>query len=258
MESSKGRRGFIVASGVTGVAFVLGCSKSETPQPDTSPAPTASAGSDAAARIVPNAPDAGAEPEVTATEDLMREHGAIRRALVVYREAATRLRTKPSSVPLLPLQKTAKLIHSFAEDYHERKLEEAYLFPAVKKAGGAAAAFIDTLIAQHNRGREITDYVLSTTSTGLGGKAEALAQALEGFARMYEEHAALEDTVIFPAWKLTMSAKQLDDMGDKFEDIEHETFGKDGFDDAIDQITAIEKAFGIELAQFTAPAPPKP
>jgi hypothetical protein len=46
-------------------------------------------------------------------------------------------------------------------------------------------------------------------------------------------------------------------MGELFEEIEHRTFGKDGFDDAVDKIEAIERAFGLELAQFTAPPPPK-
>ena len=35
--------------------------------------------------------DEAAEPEVTATEDLMREHGILRRALLVYQETATKL-----------------------------------------------------------------------------------------------------------------------------------------------------------------------
>ena len=38
------------------------------------------------------------EPEVTATEDLMREHGVIRRALLVYIETVPKLRQKASSV----------------------------------------------------------------------------------------------------------------------------------------------------------------
>jgi hemerythrin-like domain-containing protein len=252
MANSSDRRVFLVASGLSGAAFLLGCTKSETPQPDRSqspPAPAAETKADA---------HADDEPEVTATEDLMREHGVIRRAIVVYREAATRLRTKPAAVPLDALAKTAKLLRTFAEDYHEKQLEEAYLFPAVKKAGGAAAALVDTLIAQHARGREITEYVSAVAAGPLGAKADPLARALEGFARMYEEHAAFEDTIVFPAWKRTMSAKELDAMGDKFEEIEHKTFGKDGFDDAVDQITAIEAGFGLELAQFTAPPPPKP
>lgn len=64
--------------------------------------------------------------------------------------------------------------------------------------------------------------------------AEPLAKTLDAFARMYEEHAAMEDTIVFPAWKKAMSPKELDVLGDKFENIDHKTFGKDGFDDAVD------------------------
>jgi len=80
----------------------------------------------------------------------MREHGVLRRALLVYSEAAGKLRSNPSAVPLDSLQKVARLFRAFGEDYHERKLEEAYIFPAVKKAGGPAAAYPDILVAQHD------------------------------------------------------------------------------------------------------------
>jgi hemerythrin-like domain-containing protein len=206
--------------------------------------------------------DASAEEpkdeDVGAVEDLMREHGVIRRVLVVYRETTVRLRGKPEAVPLPELQKAAKLIRSFAEDYHEKQLEEAHLFPAVRAAGGEAATAIDALIAQHGRGREITDYVLAVTAKSLGAQgAPPLAKALEGFVRMYEEHAAFEDTIVFPAWKKTLTKKQLVEMSERFEDIEHKTFGKDGFDDAVEQIAAIEKALGIDLAGMIAPPPPR-
>ena len=75
---------------------------------------------------------------------------------------------------------------------------------------------------------------------------------------MYQNHAAREDTIIFPAWKNTMSDEQLDQMGDKFEEIEQQQFGKDGYEDAVKQIGDIEGALGFaDLSQFTAPAPPK-
>jgi len=46
-------------------------------------------------------------------------------------------------------------------------------------------------------------------------------------------------------------------MNDKFEDIEHQQFGKDGFEDAVAQIADIEGVLGLsDLAQFTAPPPP--
>jgi hemerythrin-like domain-containing protein len=196
--------------------------------------------------------------EVTATEDLMREHGVLRRALFVYSEIAPRLRRNPSDVPPDALQKTAKLFRTFGEDYHEKKLEEAFIFPAVKKAGGDAAVLPDILIAQHQRGREITDYILAVTQAEKldSGNSEKLAQVLRSFVRMYRPHAAREDTIIFPAWKMTMTAEQLDEMNDKFEDIEHEMFGQDGFEHAVKQIADIETELGLaDLAKFTAAAP---
>lgn len=198
--------------------------------------------------------------EVTATEDLMREHGVLRRALLVYSAAAMKLRTNASSIPPDALQKTAKLFRAFGEEYHEKKLEEAYIFPAVRKVGGEAATYPDILVAQHNRGREITDYIISVTQgVKLGtSNAEVLAKSLEAFVLMYRNHAAREDTIIFPAWKQTMTGKQLDEMNDKFEDIEHEQFGEDGFDNAVKQISAIERSLGLaDISQFTAPPPPK-
>jgi len=37
---------------------------------------------------------------------------------------------------------------------------------------------------------------------------QEFARNLEAFARMYEHHAAIEDTIIFPAWKQTMTKDQ--------------------------------------------------
>jgi hemerythrin-like domain-containing protein len=197
--------------------------------------------------------------EVTATEDLMREHGVLRRALLVYSETTPRLRGKALSVVPEMLQRTAKLFRAFGEDYHEKKLEETYIFPALKKGGGPASRLSEILIEQHRRGREITDYILAVTH---GAKLEvknapALGKALESFVLMYRNHAAREDTIVFPAWKKTLTAKEYDEMGETFEEIEHQQFGEDGFDKAVREISDIEKTLGFsDLAHFTAVAPP--
>jgi hemerythrin-like domain-containing protein len=196
------------------------------------------------------------EKEVTAVEDLMREHGILRRALFIYSEAAARLRSTPIVLPDV-LQKTARLFRTFGEDYHEKKLEEAYIFPAVKKAGGEAASYPDILIGQHNRGREITGYILAVTQGAKlkEGSADTLASAIDSFVRMYRPHAAREDTIVFPRWKDALTTEQLDEMNEKFEEIEHQMFGEDGFEKAVRQIGDIENEFGLaDLAQFTAPA----
>ena len=197
--------------------------------------------------------------EVTATEDLMREHGILRRALLVYQESATRLRQDPNSVPPDALEKTANLFRVFGEEYHERKLEETFIFPTVKKAPGAVPAYVDILLAQHVRGREITDYLLAISKADRipTNSVETLAKTLESFVRMYEHHAAIEDTIVFPAWKAVVGQSQLDELAAKFEDIEHEQFGDDGFEVALKRMEEIETSLGLSnLEMFTAPAPP--
>jgi hemerythrin-like domain-containing protein len=127
------------------------------------------------------------------------------------------------------------------------------------KAGGAGAALVPTLLAQHARGRQITAYIQATTASGAiaGTDAEPLGAALETFPRMYEPHTAFEDTVVFQAWRNSLSAKQLDEAGDQFEDIEKATFKGDGFDMAVGEVAAIEQGLGLaDLARYTAPAPP--
>lgn len=233
------RREWLVGlSGLSAGVILLGCNRRETSQPTKT-----------------GVDSKQAEPEVTAIEDLMREHGVLRRALLVYQEVAGKLRSA-ATVPSEALQKTAQLFRDFGEQYHEKKLEETYIFPAVKKSGGAAASYVDILIAQHQRGREITDFVLATTSGAkiAGANLKPFAAALESLVRMYEHHAAIEDTVIFPAWKETLNAEQLDAMNDKFEEIEHQQFGEDGFENALKQMDQIEQMLGLsDLAQFTAP-----
>ena len=197
--------------------------------------------------------------EVEAVEDLMREHGILRRALLVYGEAALRIRKSAADVPPEALKKTAALFRTFGEDYHEKKLEEAFLFPRIKEkaANTEAAKYVDILIEQHDRGREITDYILSITNgPKIGADGAKFADTLESFVRMYEHHAAREDTIIFPAWKDSVTPDEYDDLSDKFEDIEYEQFGEDGFENAAKQMSEIEASLNLsDIGQFTAPLP---
>src|SRR5437016_6294026 len=78
------------------------------------------------------------EPEVTATEDLMREHGVIGRCLLLCAAAAPRLRSKPKSIDVPALRHTGELFRTFGEDYHEKQLEEAHIFPVIRKMKSVA------------------------------------------------------------------------------------------------------------------------
>ena len=207
---------------------------------------------------LPQALAAEQEKEVEANEDLMREHGVLRRALLVYRAAAQRLTADPVKVPADALARTAKLFRTFGEDYHERKLEEKFIFPVVRKVKGPAAAYPDVLQTQHDRGRQLTDYVLQVTQHGkiASGNAAPLARALNAFELMYEYHTAREDTIVFTAWKDALSEKAYKEMSERFEKIEKQMFGHDGFEDAVRQIGEIEAWMGLsDIAQFTIVPP---
>ena len=65
--------------------------------------------------------------EVTPAEDLMREHGLLKRILLIYEEIGRRI-TAQKDFPTGSVTNSARIIRSFIEEYHE-KLEEDYLFP---------------------------------------------------------------------------------------------------------------------------------
>jgi hemerythrin-like domain-containing protein len=258
LEELRSRREFIRLSAALSAGLLISGCSSPRHSPNGNVANANGSATPTPAKAGDDDEDEGTE--VTATEDLMREHGVLRRALLVYTASAKKLRDNPSEVPPEALQKTAKLFRAFGEDYHEQKLEEAFIFPVVKQAGGPAAALPDVLTLQHQRGREITDYILAVTQGAkLGaGMAGPLSQALDSLVWMYENHAAREDTVLFPAWKATMDDDEYDEMSDRFEEIEKQQFGEDGFESALKQIADIESTLGLaDISQFTAPPPPK-
>jgi hemerythrin-like domain-containing protein len=192
------------------------------------------------------------EVEVSPAEDLMREHGLLRRILLIYQEWIGRLRAKRYE-QIDTLAESNRIIRSFVEDYHE-KLEEEHLFPRFNKAG-KLVDLVEVLLQQHQAGRKLTDTTLrlsNAESLKIPGNQKKLPRSLGDFIRMYQPHAAREDTVLFPAFHEIVPAKEYDELGDAFEKKENELFGEHGFEKMVDRVASIEKRLGIyELARFT-------
>jgi len=190
------------------------------------------------------------EVPVTPPEDLMREHAVLSRLLLIY-ERALAAGTRPADWPMSQLADAARLIRTFIEDYHE-KLEENYIFPRFEKAG-RLTDLTAVLRKQHEAGRQVTDAI--TRQMGQAGSApdtQALASNLRVFLRMYRPHAAREATILFPQIGVVVPPKEYDEMGDKFEEIEHQKFGKAGFEGVVEKVGELEKSLGIyDLASFT-------
>jgi hemerythrin-like domain-containing protein len=192
------------------------------------------------------------EIEISAPEDLMREHGVLDRILLIYEEGVRRLQAG-TDLPPAVVQQSATLVRQFVEEYHEH-LEEAFIFPRFEQAK-TLLDVVAVLRQQHQAGRVLTDAILAhATAERLRSEAarQTLARSCEVFVRMYRPHAAREDTVLFPALYTVMGAAQVKDLGEQFEKEEHRRFGEHGFDRAVEQVAAIEKQLGIyDLAAFT-------
>ena len=192
----------------------------------------------------------GGDEDVSTNEDLMREHGILKRVLLAYDEIIRRIHARQDFSPQYVID-GATIIRKFVEDYHE-KLEEDHLFPRFRKAG-KLTDLVNTLLAQHQAGRRVTDRVIAIAhSVKTDDERNHLAADLAAFNRMYAPHEAREDTVLFPALHKIVSPHEYDAMGEQFEKIERQTFGGDGFDIYLDKVAALEKQLGIyDLNQFT-------
>jgi hypothetical protein len=123
--------------------------------------------------------------EVSPPEDLMREHGVLKRILLIYGEALQRMESN-EDLPPDPVLDAAKVIREFVEDYHE-KLEENFLFPRFKKAN-RLIDLVDVLLQQHQAGRRLTDITMQLATNQALKNAEdrrKLADSMRQFIRMY-------------------------------------------------------------------------
>lgn len=189
--------------------------------------------------------------EVSPTEDLMREHGALARLLLLYEALATKLAAH-EQIEQAILADGLEIMHAFIQEYHE-KLEEEYIFPLFEKAN-REVILVKTLLAQHEAGRRLVAdmQTLLARETLTTHEQEKLSTLLRELVTMYRPHAAREDTVLYPELHMLMSPKEFDELGEKFEDIEHQKFDKEGFEGIVAQVAELEKKLSIyDLAQFT-------
>jgi hypothetical protein len=112
-----------------------------------------------------------------------------------------------------------------------------------------------TLKTQHVAGRGVTAEILrlaQPASFHVAANRAQLVGACQSFIRMYRPHEAREDTVLFPALRTILSAKQVAALGDRMEEDEQKVLGKEGFERSVEKVATIETQLGInDLKQFT-------
>ena len=180
----------------------------------------------------------------------MREHDVLHRILLIY-ERIIAMQAAPAEWPVKTLTEAARLVQTFIEEYHQ-KLEEDYVFPRFEKAR-RHTDLVAVLRRQHDAATRLTQAILK----GAGqlkepADAERLTGNMRAYIRMYLPHSAREGSVLFVDLHSVVEPKEFEEMGDRFEEIEHKKFGANGFENAVNQVAAMEKTLGIyDLAQFT-------
>lgn len=227
------------------------------------------------ATTTPKEPEHG-DDNLSPTEDLMREHGLLERALGIYTESARRLRDGERDNIREQIRTVANVARDFVEAYHER-LEEQHVFPVVARRADELGSLVATLADQHAAGRQVTTRILHLVETSLrdDGAREELAGLLDGYGTMMRPHIAREDTVIFPALRAILDRSQIDALAATFEAEEHRHFGDNGFESQVALVASVESVLGLadlrifdatpgspwtasRLGEGESPRPPRP
>ena len=187
---------------------------------------------------------------VTATEDLMREHGVVERLLLIYDTGIRRLSQGEDLDPKI-LTQAGETMRDFVHDYHEKN-EEDQVFPRFKTAG-RMVELVTVLQAQHAACRKLTERVIDLApKSGSKEQREQMIHAMQATITMYRPHAAREDTDVFPTLRSLVTPNEFEQIGEALEKSETEKFGADGFEKVVKQVEALEKRLGIDdISQFT-------
>ncbi|MEO9137584.1 MAG: hemerythrin domain-containing protein [Jatrophihabitans sp.] len=185
-------------------------------------------------------------------EELMTEHGVLKRILLAYDAVIERLGTS-QRIDTGVVTDAAQIVNDYIEGFHEG-LEEAYVFPQVAAADDSLAPLVRTLLVQHDRGRHLTARVLAAAAGDLTQSARrtSLRSDLAAFVRMYEPHEAREDTVIYPALRRAQSERTIGLLAERFADLQNKQYGDNALDQMLSRIVGIEQKLGIDdLESFT-------
>lgn len=187
--------------------------------------------------------------ELTAGEDLFREHGLLDRLLLIYEEIVRRLENN-IRIGDKVIYYTAYIIKHFVEKYHE-KTEEKYVFPLLKQHN-IAVHIINQLLIQHQQGRQITNKILELSkNNNIPDKHEIIFNIKE-YIKMYRLHSSREDTIIFPEFIKLLNKQEYEKYSKIFEEDEKIKLGPKGFKTYLESVEALEKYLNIyDIAQIT-------
>ena len=157
-----------------------------------------------------------------AIEDLKNEHQAILSSLQILDAVARRL-DKGLDVQRRDIHDFIGFLREFADKCHHGK-EEGILFPALTNAGIAEKGSpIGVMLSEHAKGREL----IKEMDAAVSGKEdhERFTHAAKEYSNLLQAHIAKENDTLFPAAEKVLTAPQLDQIYEAFEQHEEKVIG---------------------------------
>lgn len=165
---------------------------------------------------------------MTATEQLKKEHQAIRLALIFLDAVRSKIE-KEEVVDIEKLEKLSEFFNLFVDRCHHGK-EENMLFPELEKVGiPKEQGPIGVMLTEHEIGRNylriLRESIESYKTNPNSSTAEKIAQSIKGYIDLLEQHIYKENNVLFMMAEVHFSEKVQRELFEKFEELEINEIG---------------------------------
>ncbi|MGZ3488202.1 MAG: hemerythrin domain-containing protein [Isosphaeraceae bacterium] len=162
-----------------------------------------------------------------ATDTMMEEHRLILRVLRCLSAAADQAEKAPG-LDVESIQKMLEFFRGFADRCHHAK-EEAHFFPLARQRGvGCPPASIDSLLTEHQEGRDhirVMDENLSGAGSGERQAKVRFLQHARQYVQLLTDHIGKEDHCLFPTADTMLSTADQGALVKAFEELEQQELG---------------------------------
>jgi len=179
-----------------------------------------------------------------ATEQLKREHHAVKIALKILDKIRHKLETG-EGVDISHLEELAEFFSVFVDRCHHIK-EEEMLFVAMKDSlDPSDKERIGALIKDHASGRNFIEDIsrsVSNYKAGNNGASKEIAHSARNYSILLNQHIDIEDNVLYPIANERLSEETQRELARDFDRLEEEEIGQgkhEAFHEMIERLKAI-------------------
>ncbi|MDQ1276668.1 MAG: hypothetical protein QG610_2246 [Euryarchaeota archaeon] len=158
------------------------------------------------------------------TDDLREEHRAVKLMLRILDGICTNIEAG-RNVEQEHLERLVDFMKTFVDRCHHTK-EEAYLFPEMVKAEiPGAGELIDSLLKEHEQGREHVRRIKEAVSRKEWDRESSMVENSRAYIQLLTLHIEKEDNDLFPRADTSLEAGVQKELLDSFEIVEKEEIG---------------------------------